>query len=101
MIHKGFSEGRSRADQQWAAGLGVDQQLQKGPVVWAASLKRTKIECDGGRSISMGLRVEQLPGTTVGWSEAAGMACSEKGQGSGERRDGGSFKGEVEWIATP
>ena len=64
-----------------------------------ARLQRTKIECDGGSSIPLRLRVEQVPGTTVGWGQAAGMACSEKGQGSWERRDGGSFQSYMKWIA--
>ena len=69
-------------------------------MVLATSLQRTQIECDRRSSISIGLGVEQLPGTPVSWSQAAGMACSEKGQCSGEGRDGACFQSHLKWIAT-
>jgi len=79
------AEAGAAGDQQGAAGLGIHQQLQQGPVSAAAWLNRPELEGDGGGLITV--RIERAPGLAVGGGEAAGDPLLQQGEGAGLGRD--------------
>ena len=58
LIQDGCSEAWGHADQQWPAGLGINEELQKGPVTLTAGSVFTKVEADGSR-LSGSWRIQQ------------------------------------------
>ena len=58
LTQEGCRKAWGHADEQWPAGLGINEELQKGPVTLTAGCVFTKVEADGSR-LSGSWRIQQ------------------------------------------